>query len=128
MRVYVAGSWAAREFVKIATVALRANGIDCTNNWMDREAVNHGERRDCALSDLAEVEAAEAVLLLNTTQSTGGGMHFETGYAYKAGKRIFVVFKRSGVFHDLPGVEYFPDLSDFIAAHGVKADCGCAQR
>lgn len=125
MTVYVAASWYAREYVRRVTAALRANGIDCTNNWMDREAFTPGEKVACALSDLSEVQAAEAVLLLNEQESSAGGMHFESGYAFAKGKRLMIVGRGQSVFHFLPGIEAFGTIQDFIAIYGIKKDCGC---
>jgi|SRR5579859_1727529 len=128
MTVYVAASWNAREYARNVTIALRANGIDCTNNWMDREAITAAEKMACALSDLSEVQAANAVLLLNEVESSAGGMQFETGYAYANGKKLFIVGRGPSVFHYLPGIESFATIQDFMAVHAVKADCGCGQR
>jgi nucleoside 2-deoxyribosyltransferase len=128
MNIYVAASWASREYARNVTNALHSNGIECTNGWMDREGETPDEYRNCALADLNEVCASDGLVLLNDTESTGGGMHFEAGYAFARGKRVFVIGRRTGVFHYLPGVEYFATVSEFIAAFAVKADCGCGKR
>jgi nucleoside 2-deoxyribosyltransferase len=128
MTVYVAGSWNARDYIRNVTTALRANGIECTNGWMDREALTAKEKQDCAWADLSEVNQADALLLVTRTESTAGGMHFESGYAFATGKKVFIVGQPHGVFHYLSGIQHFADLSDFIARFGVKADCGCGSR
>lgn len=100
-RVYIAAPWPIRDQAKLLRNELHAAGIVVNSRWLD-ETVDAPE--DNAEDDLADIFAAEAVVLLNPVlwKNEGtGGRHVEFGVALALNKRVFILGERSNVFHML---------------------------
>lgn len=72
------------------------------------------EAMDYAFKDLADVNAADILVLFNppgVPQSPGRNIEF--GYALAKGKQLMIVGERKGVFQYLPCVSRFDDITDF---------------
>lgn len=78
--------------------------------------------RTHAVLDLLDVDMADAVLLFATPgELTRGGKHFECGYAHAKGIALHVIGGPEHIFHRLPGVRHYADLSAWLEAHARLA-------
>lgn len=126
MRVYLASQYARREELKSYADQLQSIGIDSTARWLNENADLNGkmsnhtllENAEIAQRDIEDVDKAEAVLLFTNgseTKIVRGAHHFELGYAYGRGKKVFTVGPRDNVFHYLPCVVNFPTWAEAFA-------------
>lgn len=112
-RVYVAAPYEMRdEAIKIKRV-LENLEYEVTSRWLTQldEEGDAGARMD-----LADVERADALLLLNPEEFRRigtGGRHCEFMYAWTLGKKIVVLGVRSNIFHHLSNVRVIDKLEDF---------------
>lgn len=97
MKVYVAGSSSDIRRVRQMQAFLGLLGIQVTHDWtppvrllQSGREFSREERISHANADLVGVDEADCVLLLVPAEPSGGGNVFEAGYAYKAGKPVFV--------------------------------------
>jgi nucleoside 2-deoxyribosyltransferase len=106
MKLYLAGPFENRSDIAVVALALARDGHEITSRWLTEHAVafTQAEHARQARVDLADIEAADALVLVNEPGSERGGRHFETGYAFALGKRIYVIGQRTNVFHHLGDV------------------------
>lgn len=114
MRVYLAAPFAMQPQMRLVREALNKHGITVTSRWLDVSADGHNvltieERRDWAMKDLADVDAADYLVAYNPTSwhNRGqGGRHVELGYAIARGKCIiYVGEERENLFHWHPAIK-----------------------
>lgn len=122
MKVYLAGRYTRREELAGYIGILGESGYLVTSRWL----VGHkqswtGETNPLwtafAMADFEDVDGAEMVISFTHprgTLTTGGGRHAEFGYGYARGKQMIVIGERENVFHHLPGVEVYPDITSFL--------------
>lgn len=113
MKIYVAGPWAHRYKAKEAAQVLREAGYEIVSRWHDIWALEEDTTDPLMLEqeadmDLADVDASDAVIVLNIEKSEGKAL--EQGFALALGIPVVVVGARSNVFHYLPEVTIVPDL------------------
>lgn len=111
--VYIAAPWPCQALARELRDTLVYFGWQVIARWIDMPgpAVDTAEH---ARMDLDDIDAADDVVLLNPPgwENTGtGGRHFETGYAYHAGKRLILLGVRSHVFHALEAVVQVEDIA-----------------
>ena len=115
--VYLAGSWADRPRLRGIRDELAEMGIVCCSSWLD-----HGGDENLpewAVLDLAEVLAANVVILFTEVPSSAGGMHFESGFAYALRKQIIGAGPRTCLFHNLiADSDWYPAWPELRAALG----------
>ena len=139
MKLYLAGQFNTKPQRELDAQLLREHGIEITSRWLT-ETVPHtvtikdlpdAYHCETAVADLEDIDRADAVLLFIPTDTelvdtplrsaSRGGRHFEIGYAYCAGKTIYVIGPKENVFHFLPdGVrrgrfQHFGSLNGFLA-------------
>ena len=115
MRIYIAARYDRRfEMLGVAASLMRV-GYEVTSRWME------GRGDDCEL--VAAVEALHrAHCLVSFTEqpergvawAARGGRHVEFGIALATGKRLCVVGPRENVFHHLPQVELYGNVTDLL--------------
>lgn len=92
--------------------------IVVTSRWIDGK--HDGiPAQICAIDDLEDIDAADALVLVNPRHLHGsgrGGRHVELGYALARGKRVLLVGDRENVFHSHPSVECYATLDDAFSA------------
>lgn len=112
MKIYLAGRYERRlELVKIAA-ELKSFGHEVTSRWLDGSHDN-GPEQECALIDIEDIINADGILLVSENgvkTHSGGGRHFEFGYAYALGKTMMLLGEQEGVFHHLPEINVFDDI------------------
>jgi hypothetical protein len=127
MKVYVASKFENTKVVQEAYKNLLLKGHTITHDWtlenaegMTGEAL-HAYLQGCAERDLAGVEAADALLLIN--HANGCGMYTELGIALASNKFIVVIDGKKpphNIFFNLTHIHHAKDLGDAIkilAAH-----------
>jgi nucleoside 2-deoxyribosyltransferase len=120
-RVYLAGRFSRRDEFNGYADRLRSLGFTVDARWLTEAHEWYGERdedalaaaRRFALDDLADVLAADIVLVFTEPPAPGGrnrgGRHVEFGIALGQGKDIIVVGGPENVFHNLRGSIGLPD-------------------
>ncbi len=119
--VYIAAPWPLKAMAAALAAELRNSAIPVTARWIDQP--NTPQDTDAmARMDLADVEAADAVVLLNPRgwEDRGtGGRHVEFGYALCLARsrrsRLFVLGVRSNVFHELTDVVVVSNVGELVA-------------
>ena len=104
MKIYLAAPWVNQVEARQARDLFVARGITVTSGWLDHANTDDPcELERQALSDLADLESANAFVLLNLGKSEGKA--FEFGYAYATDMTCVVVGPREGnIFYHLPDV------------------------
>lgn len=118
MRVYVAAMYGRREEMLEVHRVLREAGHEPTARWVDGAEETVGEAAAGALMDLEDVRRAEVLLFHaqpHGSANTGGGRHFEFGYAHALRIWCVVIGEREQIFCHLPEVDVVPDLAGAVA-------------
>jgi nucleoside 2-deoxyribosyltransferase len=109
-RIYIAAPFQMRADAQRLMTELEAAGFTVTSRWLRIDDMPDTE--EAAVLDLADVDRADALVLLNSeawrTAGTGG-RHAEFGYAIAKQKDVFVVGVRTNVFHHLSSVHMVTD-------------------
>lgn len=121
MKIYLAARYTRRAEMETIADFLKTKGFKITAQWVyGAEEKEEMTREQIALMDIADVDASDLVLSFTHPRGTltsGGGRHVEFGYAYAKGKKLVNIGERENVFHDLPGVETYPDLGSWLNAN-----------
>lgn len=126
MRIYLAATYGQMLEMRNIASKLRDAGHEITARWIDGK--EEGQTKGFgARMDIADIDYADTIIsftLAPHTLHTGGGRHFEMGYAYCAGKRTIIIgLKGEHIFHFLPSVEHYETLDDLLKVEQVlKAD------
>ncbi len=121
MRIYVAARWSRRVEAQRLAEILNGEGHTVTSSW---HIVGHSDswpKRDKALMDVSELDAADGLVLLAEPEgasNVGGNRYFECGYACARRMYLYVVGERELVFFHLPQVEVVGDIRELISALG----------
>lgn len=120
MKVYLAAPYGEMLAQREIAEEFQKAGHEITSRWIFGGEIGQS-REFSAVMDVNDVDAAD-VLVLKTyprgTQVTGGGRHFEFGYAFAQQKRCIVVGEAEHVFCCLPGVKSVATYTDAIAELG----------
>lgn len=110
MKVYLASRYRRREELAKYREQLGTAGIGCTSWWLDGEENKDAASREMyARRDMHDIDDADVVVLFTENGPTErGGRHFEAGYGFAKGKKVFVVPYRENIFLELPEVLAFP--------------------
>ena len=101
MKLYIASRFKNKQWIRNFANRLPPT-YDVVSTWHDIENAADSDRIAAVKRDLAEIEAADAVLLVtHDCEQTPGGLHFEAGYAHAKGKALFIVGPRVNIFCDL---------------------------
>jgi nucleoside 2-deoxyribosyltransferase len=125
MKVYVAAMYPRKDEVSGVVQLLEQDGYIVTSTWhkelyspnIQLHEVTDDERKELAVRDIAEIDAADALLLLTqppTQPTVRGGRHVEFGYALGKGKRVVCFGPAENIFHHLPNVAVAKTYSDAI--------------
>ena len=124
LKVYLAARYDRRDELREYRTVLQSHGIQVTSRWLDEKTSTNSKMGDeteafyieTAAIDIADIERADAFILFSENPLEGfkrGGRHFESGYAFKAKKVIYVVGEwKENVFHYLPGIVHFCTFED----------------
>ena len=113
MKIYISGSFAARERLRPIRDKLWAMGHEVVSTWLDEVAKPDNMTQDefykkLALKDIAELIASDLVVTDVITLTTSGGTDVETGVALGAfaKKQVYLVGTPRNVFHRLVDKQY----------------------
>jgi hypothetical protein len=124
MRIYLAAAYARQAEMQGVRDALTELGHEITSRWIDRTTEPPGGMGAVELftdpaagigharEDLADIDAAEAVISF-TGSGTRGGRHTDFGYALGKGKYLVLAGTREHIFHSLVD-EWYPDFSTLM--------------
>lgn len=111
MKIYIAHNFKARWWLRDYKAFLEGIGHVVTSRWISQnypEIRNPEMEQKFALEDLADIDAADALILFTDQygDSPGKGKFMEFGYALAKGKEIYIHGKdiQSSIFYYLPGV------------------------
>jgi len=119
MKVYLAGSWSARDDLRLASESLTKSGIFVTSRWLHQSGGDidpldsPGPAISAALNDLEDIESSDIFLLYTGRESTTGGFHVELGYALARAKPILIAGNAVNIFARLATV-LVPSLGNAI--------------
>lgn len=121
MNIYVSGSFSEQERLRKETNRLQKLGHYVRGSWLAEvkkpAAMTQMEwDKTLALTDIAEVYAADAIILDIDGKSTSGGRYVEWGIACAPGVaklKIVVGSNPTGVFLSLADL-YFPSWDDLV--------------
>ena len=126
MKVYLAGRYQEQAAMRACRDEW-ADKISVTARWIDGKHDGVAPQI-CCLDDLADIDAADALVLWNPKAQHGngrGGRHVELGYALAREKRIIIIGDRENVFHWHPAIEHVADFPDaFALLTAPEADAG----
>ena len=101
MRLYIASRFENKEWIRnyIRTLPSKYTVV---STWHDLADTEDGARLDAARRDLRELDECDAVVVVTTNcELTPGGLHFEAGYAYARGKKVYRIGNCVNIFYDL---------------------------
>ncbi len=146
MRIYIAGSFARQEQLRLRAEQLEELGATIVSSWLtevsfgwyvpmkERAEVsplskNYGVQRasndydkDRSVVDINDIESCDILVLQSEDYGayTSGGRLVEFGYAAGRGKDVAVIGRRENIFHYWPWVRHFWTWDDFYAYVGQE--------
>lgn len=126
-KVYLDACYSRREEMLGYAAALEAMGHTVTSRWVqggegtpdeDSDEDLHIHGADYAAMDIADVYAAELVILFTDAPAGRGGSGIEFGIAIPLKKALWVVGPRRNPFHYLPQVRAFASWTEAKGALG----------
>ena len=119
-RLYLAASWSRLLELRGYAAELERVGCIITSRWLKQDPEipfgmrSESKRFSLAVRDLADIRGSTALALFSGNgKNERGGRHFETGYAFSRGLRIYIVGERENVFH-YHGIEMFPTFEELL--------------
>jgi hypothetical protein len=124
-KVYLDACFSRREEMLGYAGALGAMGHTITSRWVqggegvpdeDSDEDLHIHGADYAAMDIADVHAAELLILFTDGPVGRGGLDVEFGMAISLGKALWIVGPLRNPFHYLPQVQHFDTWDECLAA------------
>ena len=124
MKIYVAGSFADQKTLRIEADRLWALGHEITGTWLQEVARPFGMsteefKRKLAIKDIAEVYAADLIILDNRQSSGGKNVEWGVGLGQFQKKSVWLIGQPSNVFHYLADHQ-FETWDQLIVAMNTK--------
>ncbi len=113
-RVYIAGKFESRVYLREFARTIAEMGHTVTSSWLMREEL-HLPQSALATEDFACIDIAD-LLIIDTTFPGGSGREVELGYALGKGKEVWKVGSNNNVFHQHPAVKHFSDWTGVMKA------------
>lgn len=125
MRLFLAGSWNAKEHLRAARTMCEEAGHEVTSTWLDEPPIDTSNpflMKVMGLNDWHDVKRAGMLVMFREWESTSGGMFVEMGIALERGMPIAGVGKpNTGVYDHLPEVVWYDNLDELLEAISEKA-------
>ncbi len=127
MKIFIAGSWLSQGKLRPMADALRAMGHTITSRWLYEAAqpphfTKQEFDREVAFTDIADVAAADCIVLDRSETSTSGGRYVEWGVACAPGahmRRYTVGGKTFGIY-DSMAHRHFESWDDLLAYFAMR--------
>jgi nucleoside 2-deoxyribosyltransferase len=111
MYIYIATKFDQKPLAEFVGYRLQTLGHKVTSRWHSFKEDN--DMQAAAIRDLEDIDAADAVLVIDWDIKNGCGMWVEMGYALGKGKKVFILRSSGrGVFHFLPQVTAIDNVED----------------
>jgi nucleoside 2-deoxyribosyltransferase len=115
MKFYIAALYGRRDEMRSYEKRLVAMGHEPTARWLWE---NDESNWDVGSSmDIADIDEADTVITFTQPRgsfNSGGGRHFELGYAFAKKKPIVLIGPREIVFHHLPQIMRYDNFDKFL--------------
>lgn len=117
MKIYIAARYEQKPVMVEVRRVLHEAGHLVTSRWLNNKnniAVVTGDLgRQYAMIDLEDIVAADILLLFTEPGNySRGGRHFEAGYAFALGRKVYVIGQPENLFHSW--CEVVPDLASWL--------------
>lgn len=125
MKIFLAGSYSAKDELKVIRAALEDQGHEVTSTWLDEPAntdTSAFSMKLYALNDIFDLERADLVAIMALWPSTTGGWYTELGIALARGIETYVVGNvgTTGVYVALPSIKRLATAEEFIEEMGDR--------
>lgn len=122
LKVYVAARYDDMKKAEEIKEALQSRGFITTSRWStgyqeEKKKMSEAYKRWCAMADLEDLDKADIIVFYSPKKWSrigSGGRHWEVGYAWGHGKRIYILGSRCNIFHSLPRVYSATNLPDLF--------------
>ena len=120
MKIYLSGSFNARDIIEQYAAVLIERGHEVTSNWLWEPPKRVGDEfeewefRARVNDDILDVQRSDTIVCFTEVPLTSGGRMFELGYATALGKELIVVGKHKAVFHYLAEMKQYDTWEDFL--------------
>lgn len=114
--MYLAGRYSRLKELAGYAKDITGLGYVVTANWLAGEEEGKSEM-DVAKMDRDDIVRTHWCVGFTDppgSMNSGGGRHWEMGYAYATNKRCYIVGPREIVFHHLPEIKQFDNFSLFL--------------
>lgn len=127
MKIYLASRFSNQAMLREVRDRVRAAGHFVTSRWIDRVLTDEEATlrdhmnlellaegcRIWATEDLIDLDAADAIMIIDPT-GRRGGVYVEMGYALAKKKAILFVGPRTNAFTYLDAVNWYDNLDEFL--------------
>lgn len=114
MKIYLAGGSNYIDYIITQREIFRRAGFEVTSRWLDG-LEDRAQWGKCAERDLADVDAADVVIIYALPGSTvTAGRHVELGYAIAKKKIIILIGPAENIFHYHSSVIWCKDTDHAI--------------
>lgn len=131
-KIYLAARFSRRHECHSLGKELEKTGHQIVSRWtlpdsdhvvptgMSRQAAD-SERERFAREDIEDILKCDwCISLMDEPRNNGrGGKHIEFGYALALSKRMIIIGQKETVFHHLPEVEHYDDVSAFLQRDSI---------
>ena len=117
MIIYLAGPWSRKPEVRKARAQFEAAGIDVKSDWIDHHPdgeCDPAELQRQAYKDLAQIDNADAFVVLNLEVSEGKASEMMFAYCNKI--QVISVGPTPNIFHNLKDVVHVNTVQEAIDA------------
>lgn len=124
MNIYLAARYSRHPEMRNHAHQIEAFGHTITSRWINGNHEMRGasteDRERFAVEDLEDLTKSDVVISFtedieeDNHRPSKGGRHVEFGLGIALNKRMVVVGPRENVFHCLPSIEVYSDLSAFL--------------
>lgn len=113
MKIYIAASMDAIKRCQANATKIHNLGHGVTSRWIHEPPELAPQK--CARIDVEDIHRSELVIFDNQMESTTGGMHFEIGYATALDMPVWLIGKRTCIFHHMPNFKQFNSWRNVLA-------------
>lgn len=129
MRFYVAGSFVDQKEIRAEADRLWALGHEVTSTWLQEVArpdylTSDQFKQKLAMKDIAEVYAADCIILDNRRSSGGKNTEWGVGLGQFQKKLLWLIGEPSSVFHYLADTHFasWDELIATLPSHNIHPE------
>lgn len=100
MKIYIASRFTNKKWIRSWITSLPKR-YKVVSTWHNLEDSQDGTRIEAAKRDIRELDLSDAIVVItHKCEAVPGGMHFEAGYAYAKGKKVYLLGPKVNIFYD----------------------------